>query len=174
MQIDGLFSEKGRRNILSESWLYDHYAARTLKEPIMMIKSPAFEAPIHRRGGHYFVGFDCSTLRQGQAIDQTLRSAVETRSDGEVNVAGVSRTLTQVQMAHVCSAPVTAGYTRESCGVYGRLGLADTSGTGSWAEPCFLLVAPTGSSGSSALGSPASTNSNSLRGSTCCAPTTAP
>ena len=108
MQIDGLFSEKGRRNILSESWLYDRYTARTLKEPIMMIKSPVFEAPIHRRGGHYFVKFDCSTL-QGQAIDQILWSAVGARPDGEVNVAGVSRTLTQEQMAHVWAARLGGG-----------------------------------------------------------------
>ena len=109
MQIDCLFSEKGRRNILSESWLYDHYAARTLKEPIMMLRSPAFEAPIHRRGGHYFVGFDCNTLRQGQAVDQILWSAIGARSDGEVNVAGVSRTLTQEQRAHVWAARLGGG-----------------------------------------------------------------
>ena len=84
-------------------------AARTLKEPIMMIRSPAFEAPIHRRGGHYFVGFDCNTLRQGQAVDQILWSAIGARSDGEVNVAGVSRTLTQEQRAHVWAARLGGG-----------------------------------------------------------------
>lgn len=109
MQIDGLFSEQGRRDILSESWLYDKYGARVLKEPVMKIKSPTFEAPIIRRGGHYFVEYNYAELQQARVIENVLWGAVETKPDDEVNVAGMSRTLSQVQLAHCWAARLGGG-----------------------------------------------------------------
>ena len=109
MQIDGLFSEQGRRDILSESWLYDKYGARVLKEPVMKIKSPTFEAPIIRRGGHYFVEYNYAELQQARFIENILWGAVKTKPDDEVNVAGMSRTLSQVQLAHCWAARLGGG-----------------------------------------------------------------
>ena len=57
MIVSGPYNEDARRNILSESWLFDTYGARAFKEPVMKILFGDNDTfiDIYRRNGLYFV-----------------------------------------------------------------------------------------------------------------------
>ena len=57
LEISGPFNEKARRNILSESVMYDDYGARMLKEPVMRVVFNDSDDYIRitRRNGLYFI-----------------------------------------------------------------------------------------------------------------------
>ena len=57
INISGAHHPGARRNIISESLLYDECRLSVLKEPHMRIVWRGGEAPIYRRDGLYFVRF---------------------------------------------------------------------------------------------------------------------
>ena len=61
VNIHGAHRPGGRRNIISESLLYDECRLSVMKEPHMKIVWRGGEAPIYRRDGLYFARFGIRT-----------------------------------------------------------------------------------------------------------------
>ena len=58
LQIEAGYAPSTRRNVMSESWMWDHFGAQTFKEPRMEIRFPQEEfVPIYRRNGLYLATF---------------------------------------------------------------------------------------------------------------------